>query len=331
MQQILVIGDPHFKVSNVLETEEMAEALYSLLRRRSVTAIVVAGDTLDRHESIHVSPLTRAVKFVQTLCTFAPVYLLIGNHDLKNNQQFFSEEHPFYSLKNWDPERLTVVDHTVVASFSLENKETKCAFVPYVPPGRFAEALATVDYRGVFLTFAHQEFRGFKMGAVESVEGDEWASTNNLVISGHLHDYQRSKNVIYVGTPIQHSFGDSSAKTVSFISLCDGKEERVSLGLAVKTLVHLRVEEISTYQPPSGRVALKLIIEGSPGEIKAARKHAAVALWQQRGIKVLFRPRAQAVLPMNATASTAKYSTLLYASLGEDMTLRRIYASLFAH
>ncbi len=49
--------------------------------------------------------------------------------------------------------------------------------VPYVPPGRFVEALNIIDnewWKNVNCIFAHQEFYGCKMGAIESIEGDKW-------------------------------------------------------------------------------------------------------------------------------------------------------------
>ncbi len=58
--------------------------------------------------------------------------------------------------------------------------------------------------------FAHQEFYGCKMGAIESIEGDKWDHSFPLVISGHIHSEQRpQKNIFYPGSVIQHAFGES--------------------------------------------------------------------------------------------------------------------------
>ena len=78
---VLVIGDPHFKISNVCDTDLMVESIIRIATERHPDIIVVLGDILDRHENIHVSPLTRSIKFLTSLMTIAPTYALIGNHD----------------------------------------------------------------------------------------------------------------------------------------------------------------------------------------------------------------------------------------------------------
>jgi hypothetical protein len=91
-------------------------------------------------------------------------------------------------------------------------------FVPYVPPGMFRQALEFIDPTLDFLQtadaiFAHQEFRGCKMGPVISEVGDMWPmegiSQSPLVICGHIHDRQELPGILYVGTPIQNGFSDS--------------------------------------------------------------------------------------------------------------------------
>src|SRR5579864_8984065 len=124
----LVIGDPHFKVSNVRETDAMTASIIRVAAQRHPDIIVVLGDVLDRHETIHVSPLTRAIKFLAQLMSIAPVYVLIGNHDLKNNRQFVSDEHAFTALKFWGTS-MNVVDTTTVVNI----KGQVFTFVPYVP------------------------------------------------------------------------------------------------------------------------------------------------------------------------------------------------------
>ena len=99
---ILVIGDPHFKVSGVPEHDKMCKSIIEKTKNKKIDLIVILGDILDRFETIHVSPLTRSIKFLGELVKIAPIYVLIGNHDLKNNKQFLSEEHAFSSFKLLD-------------------------------------------------------------------------------------------------------------------------------------------------------------------------------------------------------------------------------------
>ena len=274
----LVIGDPHFKVNNIRDTDPMVTTFLELARREKPDYIVVLGDTLDRHESIHVSPLCRAVKFLQDLSTITEVFLLIGNHDLINNRQFLSDTHPFTALKNWN--NITVVDTTVAKLL----KGQTFVFVPYVPPGRFQEALDKVNNRKqATAIFCHQEFKGCNTTAtLKSTEGDYWALTNPYVIAGHIHEYHEPQiNIIYIGTSYQVNFGDSEDKTVSWFSFHNQERvhKKLDLGLTKKISVILEAAEVGTYVPREN-CYLKITIRGTAGENKALHKHPNIG-WRR--------------------------------------------------
>lgn len=102
------------------------------------------------------------------------------------------------------------------------SKVRRVAFCPYVPPGRFAEALGLLpcSLDSINLIFAHQEFRNAKLGAFLSETGDEWPVTNPYVVSGHIHQYDLLQpNLLYVGTPLQLAFADSDKKVLLAMDL----------------------------------------------------------------------------------------------------------------
>ena len=106
------------------------------------------------------------------------------------------------ALKKWD--NVCVVDKPIITKIG----EVNIAMCPYVPNGRFVEALSTTignDWRNCRMIFAHQEFKGCKMGHIISTEGDEWSDEYPPIISGHIHDYQKINNIFYPGSAIQHS------------------------------------------------------------------------------------------------------------------------------
>lgn len=328
----LVIGDPHFKVSNVRDTDAMAESIILQAQTKQPDIIVVLGDTLDRHETIHVSPLTRSIKFLAQLMIIAPTFLLIGNHDLKNNRQFLSDEHPFYALKFWGP-RLTVVDTTIITQI----KGLSFVLVPYVPPGRFVEALDTITgWSDATCIFAHQEFKGVQMGAIISVDGDEWPLTFPYVVTGHIHDYQElQSNILYTGTPIQHAFGDRHDKTISFLTFRspqDRDHERIDLGLPRKHIVRITCAEVSTYVPQPN-YELKIIIRGTSGEIKAIMKHPNIDIWKRAGYRIVYKdiPTDKLESENKPILSKAplRFSSVLYNSISDNPRLDNLYTKIF--
>ena len=140
--RILTIGDPHFKVDNTLETDILKNSIVSYLTKNEIDMVVVMGDILDRFGNIKTDPLCRAVDFLKSIrqCTQAYLYILIGNHDRINNQDFLTPLHPFTAVKGWD--KTVVVDTSRVDTFSTKSgNKFLLSFVPYVPPGKFNLAL----------------------------------------------------------------------------------------------------------------------------------------------------------------------------------------------
>lgn len=285
--QVLVIGDPHFKVGNVQESEEMTKKLVLLAQERQPKIIVCLGDILHRHETIHVSPLMRAERMIKDLSQVAPTFLIIGNHDRPNNSDFLSDRHPFNALKEWP--NTYIVDQVL----DVHIEDNRFIFVPYVPPGKFIDALETKQnpLTNTVAIFAHQEFYGAKMGAIKSLAGDKWSTDYPLVISGHIHDYDRLQdNIIYVGTPMQHAFGDRSDKTISIFTFNNNEwsEERVDLGLIKRIIVYLTVEQVHTYIPPEDKL-VKLVIKGDVGGIKSVSQLEKIKELKKLGVKISFK------------------------------------------
>lgn len=192
---ILVVGDPHFKVNNIKETQCMSNEIIRIAKEKEPDMIVVLGDILDTHEQINMLAYNNAITLLRQLQDLAPLYVLIGNHDRVNNQVFLTDQHVFGALHYWN--NTTIVHTTIRIVLNGYN----FVLVPYVPNGRFHEALDEVEWKDADIIFAHQEFKGASLGAKRSIYGDIWALDNPYVISGHIHDFaQLQPNLLYAGT-----------------------------------------------------------------------------------------------------------------------------------
>jgi DNA repair exonuclease SbcCD nuclease subunit len=278
---ILVIGDPHFKIDNVKDTNKMTSRILEIAKNlkseNRLDLIVNLGDTLDRHESIHVDPLNRATKFMSDLQEIAPTVLIIGNHDRPNNSVFLTEEHPFNALKKWS--NITVVDK--VTALTIKNR--KFLFVSYVYPGRFFEAIDTLplamDPRPD-MVFSHQEYLGAKMGVIKSEIGDEWPLDFPYNISGHVHDFdQLQPNLMYAGTPIQHGFADKNNKAILTVTIRGTSStpiiEKIKLGVANKTTLRVTTKEamdLNIDDLVKDGSEVRVVIKGTTAEISSVIK-----------------------------------------------------------
>ena len=313
----LCIGDVHVKVSNVIEIDQMIQKLVELASKISPNFIVVLGDVLDRHATIHVSCLIRAEKLIMSLSKIAPTFVLVGNHDRPNNSNFLTEEHPFNAMKLWP--NTYIIDKVFSYVFNgaqileadqkANTDDYRFIFTPYVPPGRLDEALKTISnpYQDVTCYFAHQEIVGAKMGAIVSTEGDNWPEDNALMISGHIHDYDfLQNNMVYVGVPLMHSFGDKPDKTVSVFTFTEKEwqQERVDLGLIKKITIYLTPEQVINYSPPKDK-QVKLVIKGDEASIKAIIKLEKIQQLKKQGLKVVFKTQ---ITEMATTTITPKMS-----------------------
>lgn len=285
-KRILCIGDPHFRVENITEVEEFIVKLIPLIEDRKPDFIVVLGDLLHTHERVHTIALNKAYDFINQLRKFARTFVIVGNHDYIQNQQFLTENHWMNGMKEW--ENVVIVDKVL----AFEN----FVFCPYVPPGRFEEALDTLsgyDWRQSSCIFAHQEFYGCKMGAIISVDGDKWDESFPLVVSGHIHSKQQpQKNVYYTGSAMQHAFGESEENIIAVFDFrANGKYEvdEVDLELKRKKIVYMSMDEIESFKVKPDDDDVKIALSGNYDEFKAFKKGEKYKNLVEDGVKVVFK------------------------------------------
>lgn len=290
MNSFLCIGDPHFKVENMTEVDEFISKLLPVIKIKSPKYIVVLGDLLHTHERLHTIALNKAYEFIKSLKQLCEkVFVLVGNHDYIQNQQFLTENHWMNGMKEWAD--VYIIDKVLF----LENENEKFLFCPYVPPGKFEEALQTIsfDYRKANAIFAHQEFFGCKMGAIVSVDGDKWDESFPLVISGHIHSKQKPQhNIYYTGSAMQHAFGESEENIIAIFSFekTNYSVEEIDLGLKRKKILYLDMDSVVEFKKDEKEENdLKITIKGNQDEFKAFKKSAKYKELTEEGIKVVFK------------------------------------------
>jgi DNA repair exonuclease SbcCD nuclease subunit len=290
MTTVLFIGDPHFQTTNIPEVDLFLDKIQKLAIDKNPDLIVIAGDILHNHERLHTIALNKAYDLVNSMKAIAKTYILVGNHDYISNQQFLTDNHWMNGMKSW--ENTVIVDKVMEETIKGE----KFVFVPYVPTGRFLEALNTMNgnWEDVSCIFAHQEFSGCKMGAIVSVEGDKWPLDNPYVVSGHIHSKQTPQpNIYYSGSAMQNAFGESEKNIIPFFKFTNKKYEitEIDLGLPRKRIVYLDVEDIETYKAPQTEDQIKVTLTGNYEQFKALKKTEKYKKLMDDGLKVVFKPK----------------------------------------
>lgn len=288
---VIFIGDPHFQVSNIEEVDIFITKITELVAKRKPDIVVIGGDLLHTHERLHTIAMNKAYEFVDKMRTITKTYVLVGNHDYIQNQQFLTNNHWMNAMKDWT--NVVIVDKVICKTINNE----KLVFVPYVPPGRFVDALDTIgdEWRDASCIFAHQEFYGCKMGAIVSEEGDKWSLDNPCVVSGHIHSRQiLQKNIYYSGSAMQHAFGESEKNIIACLDICKRTYslDEVDLSLPRKKIVYVDTETIDEFVIPNDTEdKIKVSVSGNYNEFKALKKTKKYKELIKKGLKVVFKPK----------------------------------------
>jgi DNA repair exonuclease SbcCD nuclease subunit len=292
----------------------------SLAKREAPDLIVILGDLLHTHEKIFTIALNKAYEFVRRMRDISPTYVLVGNHDYIQNSQFLTENHWMNAMKDWD--NVVIVD-TVIR---LVKKGEKLVFVPYVPNGRFLEALETgEEWRDADCIFAHQEFAGCKMGAIISIDGDRWPEDYPRIVSGHIHSKQTPQpNIYYTGSAMQHAFGESDKNVIPIITFPYNVKE-IDLDLPRKKIIYMDMDKIEDFVPKETNDQLKLTISGSFDEFKTFKKTEKYKELTKNGTKVVFKAKKEITNQKETTDTNFRDILFKLVSETKNKTLLEYY------
>lgn len=302
----LVIGDPHIRFRAIHEGEELVKSCIQTASELNPNFIVVLGDILDTHETAKVQAYKLAYDFIEGLSKIAHTYLLLGNHDLLHNKAFLDEMHFFHPLKKYP--NVTVVDKPQI----VVHGDKSFVMCPYVPPGRFIEALNTLEEKDgendmaewmmSDCIFCHQEFFGCMYFGSVSENGDSWEEEYPPVISGHLHEEQTiGSNIFYPGTPRQKDFDESPDKFIWGVTFTPERDlpftiEKLSLGLKKKIVVKLNVNDVETFDMSILETSIvKLELEGFPEQLNKFRKSKLYNKLVRAGVVISKQPLSEDV------------------------------------
>jgi DNA repair exonuclease SbcCD nuclease subunit len=296
---ILFITDLHFKTNNVPQCEEFIDKILKLSKKKKPDFVVIGGDLLHTHERLHVDPFNLCNSLVKQLSMLFKVYILVGNHDYINNAQFLSENHWMNCYKEWS--NVNVIDKPKY----IMNNGCEFVFMPYVPNGRFIEALKTIEndvgkgyFKNVHCIFAHQEFHGCNLGTTVSENGDHWDKTYSNIISGHIHKNQRLHNIYYPGSIMQHTFGEESNQIVPYLTFEQKdkktyKKQEIQLHLAKKISIEMNMSEIRQFKQDvkkNKHDEVRIIVSGSLPEFKQLKKTKKYRELIEKNVKLVFKP-----------------------------------------
>ena len=294
---ILCVGDIHIQTNNIHHVNDFSLKIQQIIKDdQSIEFVVLMGDILHNHEKLHSVALNCAIKVFKDLSEIIPLFILVGNHCYISNSQFLTKNHWMncVSYKN-----TTVVDNVLHITMKNGVQVTMC---PYVPDGRFVEALNTnPGWKNSKCILSHQLFDGAKMGSIVAENIEKWDSSYPLNVVGHVHDSQVvQENLVYTGSCMQHAFGESDDKHLVKINFCENKLptlENIYVDIRKKKILYIDVDELETFNVDTlkDNIDYKLTISGCKEEFDVFRKTQKYKTLQKR-VKIVFKHKRNIVL-----------------------------------
>lgn len=321
---ILIIGDPHYDKNNELETDIFQNDIIYIIENRPVEYVVILGDMMHYHGVIYTPVMMRLHRLIEEISKRVPLFILIGNHDRVSNKVFLTDEHVFNGYKHWP--NVTIVDICYV----LEWKERKICMMPFVPDGTFMYALEQlkINPEDMDLFLAHQEFKESKIQAKTHSKTDSWPRDFPRMYSGHIHEQEIvSGNLVYIGTPYQQNFGESTNKGVF---LMDENLELEMIELNIPKKIHYTIshDELDNFVVEPN-VKLKLTVEGPVDVIKKKLERPELRA-KYVGVKFEFVDSAKVRKVTVKYDSNMSYTARLQRELRSNPQMQQIFDHAFS-
>lgn len=201
MATVLIIGDPHFKVSAIQQVRKFIEWLHTIVLDRKPDFVVNLGDTFHTHNVIRSEIMAVVAAHVKWMEKYTEYYILVGNHDMAH--------HKTPEIHAWLP-FIGIYDMAHIIAQPLSGNGL--GFLPYIDdPEVFEQNLRSFAEKGVKTVFCHQTFIGANYGFMTSPDGvaiPDWY--DGEIVSGHVHKEQQLGPVWYPGTPYAQEATDNN-------------------------------------------------------------------------------------------------------------------------
>jgi predicted phosphodiesterase len=190
----LVTGDLHLS-HNPRDAYrfEFMKWFASLARDRKPDQIIIAGDLTEEKDRHPAKLVNQVVECVHALAKIAPVVVVEGNHDYKD------EGHAFFRFLSRVPNTRWVWKPSVVGDILC---------LPHT--NDYQRDWASLDLAAYANIVCHQTFNGADVGFGRSLEGipPDVLPRKSTVLCGDIHVPSDVGRPIYIGAPYHVDFGD---------------------------------------------------------------------------------------------------------------------------
>jgi DNA repair exonuclease SbcCD nuclease subunit len=315
---ILCIGDLHIQKRNLNLFAQFQDKLFSFIKSTpGIGTIVILGDVLHTMNIINTHCLNAAIQFFKQLDVLdIKIMILVGNHDYIGPNEYLTKNHWMNAISEFNPKNITIVDTIITHGENV--------YMPYVPTGRFNDALSTVDLQNVKYIFCHQEFLGarYEFGNVVSDHGDIW-DNKPIVVSGHIHKRQwLNKNIYYTGTPYQTRFNEEPDKTIALIK--DNTINEFSLDLPKMITLYKTISDLKKLQFDSNHLYKIILKVDNQTQTQNFLKTDLYKLVRKSATIIFEYPKNEQIATVKAN-EPPNFKTILYNKIKGNKNMEYIF------
>lgn len=279
MGDLLIIGDLQAKRENLQECVSLFAQIESLAKERNINTVVFLGDMLERRGLIEAECLNTLFSYFSS--SNLHHYIVCGNHDQISTHNDSTALEPLKALKN-------------VNIYDEPGQLGNILFMPYYrnPKGFLYDiTLWLPRLPNTPILLCHQGIKEFTIGS--GYTEDEAVNVSDLkafklVVAGHYHTPMNKANVVYLGSPFSHSFGESNEeKRLGILNTETVELEYIPTNFRKHMTYTLGVND--PLPAIDDKNLYRFIIEGTDDEIKNY-----TPLITGRNVKYVMRPKSVA-------------------------------------
>ena len=199
------VGDPHVRINNLSESENLLTFVANLAKTEKVNRIELLGDQFHNHAVVRLEVVQFWERWFDQLSHICETVALEGNHDQSGDYAAgYSAMSIFKMLKKKD---LFIVD--------WPQSITCIGYIPYThDTDKFIQIANEMADSGVKTIVCHQTFAGSKyesgIYAPDGIPTDRISPNICHIISGHIHAQQEIGRIDYPGTARWDSAADAN-------------------------------------------------------------------------------------------------------------------------